>query len=119
MKSKIFSGLLIISLLLQTACGYVLHPERRNQHTGNKIDVDIAALDAIGLLFFILPGLIAYAVDFSSKTIYLPRGASSSLDISNAVAVKFEGKLTKPKLEKILEEHLQQSIKLEETALLF
>ena len=36
----------------------------------------MAVLDGIGLLFFILPGVIAFAVDFSNGTIYLPGTAS-------------------------------------------
>lgn len=53
------------------ACGTLLYPERRGQTKG-EIDVSIAVMDGIGLLFFIIPGVIAYAVDFSSGAIYLP-----------------------------------------------
>jgi hypothetical protein len=66
--------LLIFSLVLETAsCGFFMYPERRNQAKG-EVDVGVAALDAIGLVFFIVPGLIAFAVDFSANTIYLPSG---------------------------------------------
>lgn len=53
------------------SCGYLLHPERQGKKSG-KIDVAIVALDSIGLLFFILPGLIALGVDIYSGTIYMP-----------------------------------------------
>jgi len=52
-------------------CGTILHPERRGQPAG-RLDWGIVALDAIGLFFFFIPGVIAFAVDFSNGTIYLP-----------------------------------------------
>ena len=52
-------------------CGTILHPERRGQPAGD-LDWGIVALDAIGLFFFFIPGVIAFAVDFSNGTIYLP-----------------------------------------------
>lgn len=52
-------------------CGTLLHPERRGQPAG-RLDWGIVVLDAIGLLFFFIPGVIAFAVDFSNGTIYLP-----------------------------------------------
>jgi hypothetical protein len=54
-------------------CGTVLHPERRGQ-PGGSLDWKIVALDAVGLLFFFVPGVIAFAVDFATGAIYLPSG---------------------------------------------
>jgi hypothetical protein len=48
-----------------------MYPERRGQ-TGGRIDPGVAILDGVGLLVFIIPGLIAYGVDFSTGAIYLP-----------------------------------------------
>ncbi|MEJ2689412.1 MAG: hypothetical protein P8130_05575 [Deltaproteobacteria bacterium] len=53
------------------SCGTLIYPQRRGQ-TGGNIDPGIAILDGIGLLVFIIPGLIAYAIDFSTGAIYLP-----------------------------------------------
>jgi hypothetical protein len=70
---------LVAALAIQTAgCGTILHPERRGQR-GGRLDVGIVVLDAIGLLFFIIPGVIAFAVDFSNGTIYLPGGGRGLL----------------------------------------
>lgn len=55
------------------ACGTILHPERKGQ-TGGRLDAGVVILDGIGLLFFLIPGVIAFAVDFSNGTIYLPGG---------------------------------------------
>ncbi len=67
------AAILVVQLL---GCGTILYPERRGQAAG-KYDTDIVLLDAIGLLFFIVPGVVAFAVDFSTGTIYLPKGGKS------------------------------------------
>ncbi|MEX0700704.1 MAG: hypothetical protein WD069_01270 [Planctomycetales bacterium] len=59
------------ALLGAAGCGTVLHPERRGQ-PGGRLDWKIVALDAVGLLFFFVPGVIAFAVDFATGAIYLP-----------------------------------------------
>jgi hypothetical protein len=53
-------------------CGMIMHPERRNQPTGGGIDWTVFALDTVGLLLFFFPGVIAFAVDFTTGAIYLP-----------------------------------------------
>ena len=77
--------LLAVLFLLQVAgCGTIIYPERRGQRSG-RIDVGIAVLDGLGLLLFIIPGVIAFAVDFSSGAIYLPSAksrAASELNIA-------------------------------------
>ena len=80
-----------IVLIAQLAgCGTLMYPERRGQR-GGRIDAGVAILDGIGLLFFIIPGLIAYAIDFSTGTIYLP-GTMGSLDVKDIKQVKFDSK---------------------------
>ncbi len=68
--------LVIAALLVNTAsCGTILYPERKGQIDG-ELDAGVVVLDAIGLLFFLIPGVIAFAVDFSNGTIYLPSGSA-------------------------------------------
>jgi len=75
-------------------CGTLMYPERRGQR-GGSLDAGVAILDGIGLLFGIIPGVIAFAVDFSNGTIYLPeRTRVGSLDIKNIKEVKFDPKHT-------------------------
>lgn len=84
---KIFILFIFASLLVQlSACGWILHPERRGQ-TGGRIDVGIAVLDGVGLLFFLIPGIIAYAVDFSTGCIYLPGGSYSAASGGDEIKV--------------------------------
>ncbi len=56
--SRVIGGVLAVTLLSQlTACGSIFYPDRRGQIDG-KIDPAIAVLDAVGLLFYVIPGLI-------------------------------------------------------------
>ena len=70
----IVSAMFIIEL---AGCGTILYPERKGQK-GGRIDPGIAVLDGLGLLFFIIPGVIAFAVDFTTGAIYLPGGPRKS-----------------------------------------
>ena len=60
-------------------CGTILYPERRGQSAMERLDADIVILDGIGLFFFVVPGVIAFAVDFATGAIYLPRGQKSNV----------------------------------------
>ena len=73
-------AVLIVQLM---GCGTILYPERKGQKSGN-IDVGVAILDGIGLLLFIIPGVIAFAVDFYDGTIYLP-GTSGGKNVEQAL----------------------------------
>ena len=64
----------VVSVALVTqllGCGWMLYPERRGQ-TNGPIDPGVAILDAILLIPFIIPGVIAFAVDFTTGAIYYP-----------------------------------------------
>src|ERR1700679_3171986 len=86
-------------------CGTLMYPERRGQR-GGSLDAGVAVLDGIGLLFGIIPGVIAFAVDFSNGTIYLPeRTRIGSLDLKNIKEVKFDPKHTSlASLERIIKD---------------
>ncbi len=90
----------LIATLTVSACGYIMYPERRGQ-TGGQIDPGIVLLDGIGLIFFLIPGVVAFAVDFTSGTIYLPPGQShsdilSKLDVEKAKIVETHDKHLTP-----------------------
>jgi len=57
-------------------CGTIMHPERKGQPAGD-LDWSIVALNGVGLLLFLIPGVIAFAVDFNNGTIYLPQDSNS------------------------------------------
>jgi hypothetical protein len=70
-KSLVGKSLAIFLALQLASCGTILYPERRGQPVG-YLDAGVVALDAVGLLLFLVPGVIAFAVDFATGTIYLP-----------------------------------------------
>ena len=64
------SLLLTAAIGLQVAgCGTLLYPERRGQ-VGGRLDVGVAVMDGLLCLLFIVPGVVAYIVDFGNGAIY-------------------------------------------------
>ena len=96
-------------------CGTLMYPERRGQR-GGHLDVGVTVLDAVGLLFFIIPGVIAFCVDFSNGTIYLPeRGLRVSMDLKNYREIKFDPKHTSmASIEKIITNETGREVKLDQ-----
>jgi len=114
MRFKRLSSLALCVLLVITSsgCGTILHPERKGQIDG-QLDPSIVVLDALGLLFFLVPGVIAFAVDFSNGTIYLPGGESAQLSEDELDQVTSDdNSLDKPALERLLEARLDRPLDL-------
>lgn len=89
-----------------TGCGTLLYPERKGQGRGGRLDPSIVILDGIGLLLFLIPGLIAFAVDFSNDTIYLP---GRRADADDVIKVRRTAALTKPEIDRIWQEQYGES----------
>ena len=70
------AGLACLLAMALAGCGTVFYPERRGQ-AATRLDADIVILDGLGLLFFLVPGVVAFAVDFATGAIYLPPGERS------------------------------------------
>ena len=94
-------------------CGTLMYPERRGQK-GGRLDIGITVLDGIGLLFFIIPGVIAFCVDFSNGTIYLPEHRMmTSLNIKDLKEVRFDPKhTTLASLESIIKSETGRNVDL-------
>ena len=116
---RLIGGILVASLLTQvTACGSIFYPDRRGQIDG-KIDPAIAALDAVGLLFYIIPGLIAFAVDFATGAIYFEPGRTAQVDPQKLKqAVGPDGTVDNHKLQAILESELGRDFPLDDPRLI-
>jgi hypothetical protein len=69
-----------------SACGTLLYPERKGQR-GGRIDPAVAILNGIGLILFLVPGLVAFAVDFHYGTIYLPGTQNADAGGDETIAV--------------------------------
>jgi hypothetical protein len=91
---KVLAGVLIVSQLM--GCGTIFHGDRVGQKGGGNVDVGIVIADAVGVLFFVVPGVIAFVVDFSDGAIYLPRhgrrDSDNSFNMKDAVKISFNAK---------------------------
>ena len=97
-----YRKLLAISLVTSLCfygCGTILKEEQINQPHSGKLDWKIVLLDGIGLIFFIVPGVVSYAVDYSNGTLFLPAGRSLKL-----------GGLSEDEIREALERETRQSI---------
>ncbi len=70
---KLASLFLFAFLVLPfTSCGTLFFSQRQKAEHSERLDPNILILDAVGLIFWIVPGVIAYGVDFYTGAIYLP-----------------------------------------------
>jgi hypothetical protein len=104
-------------MLWTTSCGTIIYPERHGQSPG-KVDVGVAVLDGIGLLFFLVPGIIAFGVDFATGAIYLPPSSSAKLEINPStlqdakIIMTAAETLTRHEIETVVKEEIRQDIDL-------
>ncbi len=102
--------LVLVFFLIQTAsCGYIIYPERRGQ-AGGRVDTGVVVMDGLCLLLFIIPGVIAFAVDFSSGAVYLPSGRAALNDENSRVVMADPKSLDHAAIERIVHEQMGVSI---------
>ncbi|MEE3372748.1 MAG: polyribonucleotide nucleotidyltransferase [Planctomycetota bacterium] len=97
-----------------SGCGLLLYPERRGQPLG-RLDWTVVALDTIGLCFFFVPGLIAFAVDFATGTIFLPEGGVAANTREHPALIRRsipKDRLSLQAIEQVVSAHAQQPIQL-------
>ena len=119
-SKRIVALILVIALALgSTSCGTILYPERRGQPRG-VIDQGVLLMDAIGLIFFVVPGLIAFAVDFSTGAIYYPPAPYGGPVTQNGCRpddlVRIDvppGELTQAKIEEVVSRETGKPVSLE------
>ncbi|MGI3131315.1 polyribonucleotide nucleotidyltransferase [Halopseudomonas pachastrellae] len=107
--SLVLTGTLLTQL---SACGTLFYPERRGQISG-QIDPGVAILNGIGLLFYIIPGLVAFGVDFATGAIYLPNGRYSVAPEKLQPAVDADGQVDRQALQGILQQELGLNLPLD------
>jgi len=113
--TNIFCVVISMALIIQlSACGFFMYPERRGQSPGGRIDPAIATLDALGLLLFIFPGVIAFAVDITNGTLYFPserHRSSSSNETKQMTVVRVNpGELNEKTIHEIVQRHTGVSL---------
>ena len=118
-SSRVIGGVVVAALLTQlSACGSIFFPDRRGQIDG-KIDPMIAVLDAVGLLFYVIPGLIAFGVDFATGAIYFPPGKTAHIAPEKLrEAIGADVQVDNSKLQDILESELGGSFPLNDPRLI-
>jgi hypothetical protein len=73
-SSRALSIVAASAIVLQLAsCGTILYPERRGTQSGH-VDTSVAVMDGLWCLLFIVPGVVAFIVDFGNGAIYEPGG---------------------------------------------
>lgn len=110
---RLVTGMVLgITITALAGCGTLFHPERKGQ-VGGRIDPAIAFANGVGLLFFIVPGVVAYAVDFSNGTIYLPR----SDDAASVESLLLDETMDVATLERLLSEKSGRPVSLDDRLL--
>ena len=119
MRLKALASILLSTTLVTqlTACGTVFYPERRGQISG-EIDPGVAILNGIGLLFYVIPGLVAFAVDFTTGAIYFPDERYSIAPERLQQAVDADGQVDQARLQSILQQDLGVDIPLRQAQLI-
>ncbi len=116
--NRIIGGVLAASLVIQlSACGTLFYPDRRGQIDG-RIDPAVAVLNAVGLLFYVIPGLIAFAIDFATGAIYLPNGQYSVAPEKLQDAIGADGQIDQARLKAIIEAETGRSLPLDDPRLI-
>jgi hypothetical protein len=117
---KLIALTLVVAIaFLSTSCGTILYPERRGQPRGGPLDPGVVILDALGLLFFVVPGIVAFVIDFSNGTIYLPPPGygcvrHQTLRRKDLVPVQFaKEELTRERIEEIVSQRTGRPVTLE------
>ncbi|MET1078664.1 MAG: polyribonucleotide nucleotidyltransferase [Pseudomonas sp.] len=119
MGSRIIGGVLAIALFTQlSACGTLFFPDRRGQIEG-RIDPLVAGLNAVGILFYVIPGLIAFGIDFATGAIYLPEGETYSVAPETLQpAIGADGRIDTAKLRLIIEQQTGRDLPLDDPRLI-
>lgn len=118
-STRFIGGALALSLMTQlAACGTLFYPDRRGQISG-KVDPVIVALDAIGILFYVIPGLIAFGIDFATGAIYLPNGKTAQVDPEQLRGVlDANGEVDRAALKALIETQIGTSLPLDDPRLI-
>jgi hypothetical protein len=109
--SRWLASLTALLLLAQTACGTLFYPERHGRRSG-RVDPVVLILDGALLFFFVIPGLVAFAIDFYTGSVYVTdgRGRAVRIDVDPS-------ELTDARIEAIVREHTGHAIRLDDPGL--
>lgn len=113
MVKKAISFALVASFaFIAAGCGTLFKSERIGKASSNRIDAAILVLDCCGLLFGLIPGVVALVLDFNNKTVYFSATEVSGMPNSaeNMVALKVEN-MSEEAIAAALSEALGREVK--------
>ncbi len=84
MKKSLYF-VVVLLFLFTSSCGTLLKPYQIGKPHTSSLDVTVVVLDALGLLFIIIPGVIAFTVDHYNGTLYIPKGKISLNNNENII----------------------------------
>ena len=92
MKKAISCALAASFVFAATGCGTLFRSDRIGKSSSDRIDPAIMILDCCGLLFGLIPGVVALVLDFNNKTIYYSSSEVAGIPGSteNMVAIQVE-----------------------------
>ena len=110
---KTWLSTLLIPLVIAPliSCGTLLHPDRQGLKQG-QVDPAVLVMDGVLLFVFVIPGLVAFGVDFYTGAIYLP----AENDTVSVIRVN-PRELDAAKLERILEQRTGVRVRLNDPTL--
>jgi hypothetical protein len=97
---------------LASSCGTLLYPERHGRRAG-QVDPVVLLLDGAFLLLFIIPGLVAFAIDFHTGAVYLPSGGEREKTIFHGAA----GELDRARIEALVRAGTGVAVRLDDPRL--
>jgi hypothetical protein len=83
------AGLAGLCLAIQLGCGTLLYPERHGSR-GGRVDPGVIVMDGVLLIFFVVPGLVAYAIDFYTGSVYVSGSKSAGVYRVNPATLRPE-----------------------------
>lgn len=107
------TGLTAATAGLLSGCGTIIYPERINQKERGDLDFVVVGMDAVGLLFFLVPGIVAFVVDFGTGAIYYPaEREEGERETTIFDKMKAEAKLDQAEIERLVEQKTGERIDL-------
>lgn len=115
-STRLLCAALGTTLLAQlSACGTCFYPDRAARSTARP---GHRRRQCVGLLFYIIPGLIAFGIDFATGAIYFPEGKYSVAPEKLRETMGTDGQVDRRKLKALLEQELGRSLLLDDPRLL-
>ncbi len=101
----------VVLVILLAGCGTIMYPHRVGQRGGN-VDMGVVAMDGLCLLLFVLPGVVAFIVDYANGAIYLP-GGFGSMELKDMKKISFDAdKCTLADIEKTISGEIGREVKI-------